>query len=434
MEPNMRIHNKMKPVVFVDMFAGAGGLSEGLSMAGLVPALHVESNHSACLTLQSREIYRHLHAIGHITLWNNYLARSIERDELLAKAGLDRNNSAVMCENISEESESRIFDRIDRRLTDLGASELDVLAGGPPCQPFSIIGRHCNGKKDDDDRLWLFRHFVHALEQYKPKCFMFENVPGLLSMKDGRFAREIAESFDNAGYNSVTDIVDASNYGVLQHRRRLIIIGSRKDLQPDIQFPLKQPGLALVGDLLSDLPPVAPGEDGSDKGYYGPPSAYLEKQGIRTDTDELSQHEARFQNERDREIYRMVARLWLSKQERMRCNALPVELRPQRSCECFRDRFKVVAPDLPASHTVIAHISKDGHYYIHPDITQARSLTVREAARIQSFPDSYFFEGGRQAAFRQIGNAVPPLLAKAFGIVLRGYVEQANPTLVSIPA
>ena len=131
----------------------------------------------------------------------------------------------------------------------------------------------------------------------------------------------------------------------------------------------------------------------------------------------LTFHCARPQMQLDLDIYRFVATAWKENQSRVSYDMLPAEMRMRENMSCFKDRYKVVAGNLPASHTVIAHIAKDGHYYIHPDVEQNRSLTPREAARIQSFPDDYFFESvtgvpGRGPAFRQIGNAVPVLLAE----------------------
>ena len=151
------------------------------------------------------------------------------------------------------------------------------------------------------------------------------------------------------------------------------------------------------------------------------------KSGIRTRDDVLTWHIARRQIDRDREIYRIAIRKWFGDHERLTYGELPAELRTHKNTASFLDRYKVVERDNNACHTMVAHISKDGHYYIHPDIDQARSISVREAARIQSFPDNFFFEGPRTAAFVQIGNAVPPLLAKAIAKAIKQeFMERAN--------
>ncbi len=131
----------------------------------------------------------------------------------------------------------------------------------------------------------------------------------------------------------------------------------------------------------------------------------------------MTWHQARPNTEQDLEIYRIAVDLWNRQKTRLNYNLLPDHLKTHRQRRAFLDRFKVVAADLPLSHTVVAHIAKDGHYYIHPDIAQNRSITPREAARLQTFPDDYYFESssgvpGRTPAFRQIGNAVPVLLAR----------------------
>lgn len=134
----------------------------------------------------------------------------------------------------------------------------------------------------------------------------------------------------------------------------------------------------------------------------------------------MTWHVARTNLERDRNIYRLVIQAWNKDHTRLKYTDIPDELATHNNKKSFLDRFKVVARDLTATHTMVAHISKDGHYYIHPDLEQARSISVREAARIQSFPDDFYFEGSRTAAFRQIGNAVPPLLAQKIANAIKG--------------
>ncbi len=143
----------------------------------------------------------------------------------------------------------------------------------------------------------------------------------------------------------------------------------------------------------------------------------LQKLGIRNNDLPVTFHQARFINERDLEIYRIAVTRWKNKKDPLKYNELPEELQTHNNKHTFLNRFKVVEGDSPFSHTVVAHIAMDGHYYIHPDIAQNRSLTPREAARLQTFPDDYYFESingrpYRTPAYRQIGNAVPVLFAQ----------------------
>ncbi|MCK4339269.1 MAG: DNA cytosine methyltransferase, partial [Candidatus Cloacimonetes bacterium] len=139
---------------------------------------------------------------------------------------------------------------------------------------------------------------------------------------------------------------------------------------------------------------------------------YLRKTKIRTHYDKVINHVARSHRKADLEIYSYAINKYL-KGERIKYTDLPEELQFHKNRKDFLDRFKVIDRNASASHTIVSHIAKDGHYYIHPDIDQLRSLTVREVARLQSFPDSYKFEGPRTAQFIQVGNAVPPLMAEA---------------------
>jgi DNA (cytosine-5)-methyltransferase 1 len=206
----------------------------------------------------------------------------------------------------------------------------------------------------------------------------------------------------------------------------MIVVGWRKDTNFGYpKFETVKPH-AVVNDLLQDLPKLTPGKTGVRYGAR-PASQYTREHGIRTEQDVLTLHVARPNIARDIEIYKRAIRLWTDhNHERLRYDQLPEELITHKNTASFLDRFKVVEGDEPCCHTILAHLSKDGHYFIHPDISQHRSITPREAARIQSFPDSYFFEGPRTSVFTQIGNAVPPMMARGIAKGIKAQLDLEN--------
>lgn len=411
---------------YIDIFAGAGGLSEGFQRNGYIPVAHVEMKKEACLTLKTRECFYYLKKHGRIEDYKNYLRREITRDELYAMVPETVLNS-VINEIMSEEGMPALFDRIDQLMEVQGIENIDVLVGGPPCQAYSLVGRaRSKTNMVGDPRNYLYMLYCEVLEKYRPKIFVFENVPGLLTANGGSYFDDMRERFRKAGYFLEYRILNSKEYGVLQNRRRVIVIGWREGT--DFTYPEldKKEQKYLVDDLFSDLPYIEPGE--SRNVYKCKSTEYLRESGIRTEDDILTLHQARPNLERDRKIYRQVIEAWNNGQKRLKYTELPEELCTHNNRTAFLDRFKVVAKDMPYAQTMVAHISKDGHYFIHPDIKQARSISVREAARIQSFPDNYFFEGGRTASFLQIGNAVPPLMASAIAKKLKEQLmeEEAN--------
>jgi DNA (cytosine-5)-methyltransferase 1 len=218
---------------------------------------------------------------------------------------------------------------------------------------------------------------------------------------------------------------------VLQNRKRVIIIGWQEDLHLSIDKLADQGSLNYeVKSIFKDLPKINAG-GGVDKfvTYTSKINDYLHFAKIRNGIDVLTQHISRPHTEQDKEIYRMTVEKWKRNHERLTYNDLPERLQSHNNRKSFLDRFKVVADNLLWSQTVVAHIAKDGHYYIHPDIKQNRSISIREAARLQSFPDNYYFEGvkegkNRTSAFRQIGNAVPPLMVESIAEKLMKYLKK----------
>jgi DNA (cytosine-5)-methyltransferase 1 len=319
--------------------------------------------------------------------------------------------SSVINNEITEKTIKGIFDNIDEQLY---AKKVDVIIGGPPCQAYSLVGRSRDpNRMSGDKRNYLFRHYAEFLVRYKPKFFVFENVLGLLTAGNQKYLNEMLLLFKEIGYSAEYKILHAEEYGVLQKRRRVIIIGRKG--KSKFEFPELETienNWQIKKDLFGDLPKLMPGQEMNIARYTKRINEYQQEMETRNGIDYTTQHITRNHNETDLEIYSIAIDKWLHNKERLKYNDLPRRLQKHNNTKAFLDRYKVVDP-FGHSHTVVAHISKDGHYYIYPDLKQVRSISVREASRIQSFPDDYFFEGGRTAAFKQIGNAVPPLMAGA---------------------
>lgn len=398
----------MSELKFIDLFAGAGGLSEGFVRAGFIPVAHVEMNKDACDTLRTRTAFHWLKESGRAKEYYDYLQGNISRDELWSKIPQHLIKSVINTE-ISEETLPSIFDQIDAELAN---DTVDLVIGGPPCQAYSVAGRV---RKDmtDDPRNHLYKHYVRFLKKYQPKMFVFENVPGILSANNGHYLQLIFDAVREAGYELDLKVLNAQDFGVLQDRKRVIIIGWRNDLELKYpQFDKVETHFEIAKHLFSDLPKIKSGQgDWGVSSYTQDTNDYLIDSGIRNGINFTTQHISRFNNENDLEIYRIAVNKWVNEGKRLNYAELPPRLIKHNNTKTFTNRFQVVNHK-GVCHTVVAHICADGHYYIHPDIHQNRSITVREAARIQSFPDDYFFESNRTAAFKQIGNAVPVLMAE----------------------
>jgi len=421
---------------FLDLFAGAGGLSEGFIEADYSPIAHVEMDPAACNTLRTRTAYYWLKKNGQESIYNAYLEGQMTRDEFYEKIPKKELDKVIQSE-ISEKTIISIFEKIDSQLQ---GRPVDLIIGGPPCQAYSIIGRARDEKHMlGDQRNYLYRYYAKFLDHYRPAYFVFENVVGLLSARDEngkRYLDSMIEKFNDCGYTIHYEKIPARKYGILQNRIRIILVGKYvgvegvktenekvlKEERPDF-YPIltERPDLEkyTINDLFADLPAIHAGEGKAEPTEVNETrvSPYLHEVKIQDHPGQpVTFHIARPNKEQDLEIYRIAVNDWNNGHERLNYNNLPEKLQSHNNRIAFLDRFKVVAGDEHCAQTICAHLAKDGHYYIHPDINQNRSITPREAARIQTFPDNYYFESisgkpSRTYAYKQIGNAVPVYLA-----------------------
>lgn len=305
---------------YLDLFAGAGGLSEGFIRAGYEPIAHVEMDAAACYTLRTRTAYHWLKKGNNLAPYTKYLAGDIPRKDFYALVPKEILDSVLNYE-ISEESLPAIFKDIDSLL---GGEKLDLIVGGPPCQAYSIAGRsRSECKMVGDKRNYLYRLYAEFLKKYQPKYFVFENVLGLLSARDedgSLHFDNMRALFKKCGYATDFRILNASDYGVLQNRKRIILIGfhgEKADFYP--QIPVVKDA-HKVGELFCDLPSIKAGE-----GVITPVKTthytgkYLFSARIKEyDGEPVTFHQARPNTAQDLEIYRIVVDTWNKSKTRAR--------------------------------------------------------------------------------------------------------------------
>ena len=415
---NQRSYDMTK---ILDLFAGAGGLSEGFVRAGCKVIGHIEMDKDSCDTLITRMVYHALLKRGKFEEYRDYILGNVTRDELIEKYNLQTERDSVICAKIKENNYKELISQVKKRLK---GGQLDIIVGGPPCQAYSHIGRAVDDKNMRwDSRKFLYRYYLEFLKALKPKIFVFENVPGLMTSGKGRYLREMRKLMKRAGYETDFRVLNTADFGVPQNRRRIILVGWNKKskLKKYPEFPVSSHEY-FVQDFLSDLPKIKAGTGKQLVRDFISSSEILKELIIANpNLGVLMDHIARPHKKSDLEIYKRAVQIKATGGN-IKYNELPKYLKTHKNEDAFLDRFKVVDGAARGSQTILAHIAKDGHYYIHPDPKQNRSLTVREAARLQAFPDDYKFEGGRGSQFRQIGNAVPPMFSAIIAAELVKYI------------
>lgn len=406
-------------IKFLDLFAGCGGLSDGFMQTRcFTDVAGVEWKKTPTLTLRNRLL----------TKWGKK-----DAEESVLHFDIQRENELFNgWENDATFGSSKGLDYYINK-----ADGINIIIGGPPCQAYSVAGRvrDENGMKDDY-RNFLFEHYLSIVDRYKPDLFIFENVPGILSAAPTgeKVIGLIRKQFNSKGYNILEDlsnaVVNAADYNVPQNRKRVIIVGLRKevfaeydsntilkDFYENILPSMKGKRAITVKEAIGMMPPIE---------AYWDDEHHAKKTSHSTPTCDYSWHIPRYQNTRDMDTFQLLAKD-IETGERKYDSAKIAELYEKKvGSKSPIHRYHVLDPDLPST-TIIAHLHKDGNRFIHYDSNQARSITVREAALLQSFDPDFEFIGNRGNAYEMIGNAVPPQLAKALAQSVVAFLQKYLP-------
>ncbi len=371
----------------VDLFCGAGGLSLGFTQEGFITCLAND------ILEECVDTYAHNHP--------------------------ETPRSLIILGDIKE----KVVDHIDELL---GDTRVDIIVGGPPCQGFSMANRQ---RLIDDPRNILYKYFVQVVEKVKPPFLVMENVKGMLSVKD-----QVIEDFESVGYSVSAHVLNAKDYGVPQNRERLIYIGNRIDVDNEEIFRnIKELSKSIpdtcLGDALFGLRPLkasriknATDVDNEESGrridhnYIQEQNEYVAYINQGRHYPAVLNHKARYNNDRDIEIFSRLEPGDKSTDPKI-ADIMPYS----RRNDIFKDKYYKLEPD-KVCKTITAHMKFDCNMYIHP--YEARGLTPREAARVQSYPDDYFFRGAYTKTYLQIGNSVPPLLGRAIASIIKKYYDK----------
>ena len=396
---------------FIDLFAGCGGLSEGFLQTGYFDGLaHVEWESPMINTLRQRLVDKWGHSEDDAK--KRVVMFDVQKTEELIHGNWTDETKKMY-------GEYNHPDIINFGLAGLvGDSEVDLIIGGPPCQAYSIAGRAQSptGMKFDY-RNYLFESFVKIVDFFKPKAFVFENVPGLLSACPGDIpVRErIYNAFKAIGYDIRTpetlknSVYCAEDYDVPQKRNRIIIIGTKHDGDFNIEdfysslskHKINKP-LKTVKDAIGNMPKLYPKKTVEKIGRAN--VSHEQREGEHIDL-----HIPRYHGERDQRLFSE----WLTNNMNTFSQKEKMEFYTKITGHTSNHiKYRNLEWDKP-SPTIVAHLHKDGYMFIHPDIEQLRTITIREAALLQSFPIDYKFVASNPYCYKMIGNAVPVLFAKA---------------------
>lgn len=408
-------------LTFIDLFAGCGGLSEGFYEQGLHGLAHVEWETPMVNTLRNRLIKKWHHSVEEAE--KSVIHFDIQKtEELLGGSWSEGTISTYGKTNASIIAQKGIDGLI-------GDQKVDMIIGGPPCQAYSLAGRAQDpNSMKNDYRNYLFESFVKVVDHYRPKVFVFENVPGILSAKPGdRYVIDrICEAFDKIGYEirnpqaMSKSIYSSADFGVPQERRRVIIFGvdkkskySVEDFYASLDKLISTESKKTVRDAIGDMPKFRPLKESYKSGNKNVSHELIGDKAIPL-------HEARYHNARDIKVFRR----WISESMNDIPNEQKLEFYKQVSGRTTNhNKYRSLEWDKP-SPTIVSHLYKDGLMFIHPDVEQVRSITIREAALLQTFPMDFEFIGSSAYCFKMIGNAVPVLFAKNIAQAIVDVLEE----------